>query len=242
MAQNSHVPKFGNWDRENIPYTMYFENARKEKGGGKMINPNDPEQNPEAFIRGSVNHRVEITQNHKRAPRRVEGGGCRDHMEAPQRYDSVSNRKSLDPQKTRHVRSNNSDTGSDRSNSNSDRSQKQSYHRRKRSGQSSNSAEAGNSFSPSPAKPTRSKTGSTHAEEQMNTHRVASIPKFGSWDETDPKSGDGFTIIFDKVKEQKQMGVTNTATITNESVAHSNTRQNHGNSSPKGKMCCCFFP
>lgn len=50
LLQGSHVPKFGNWDGENVPYTAYFENARKSNSkGGKMINPNDPEENPEAF-------------------------------------------------------------------------------------------------------------------------------------------------------------------------------------------------
>lgn len=52
MQQRSHVPKFGNWDGDNVPYTAYFENARKEKAGGIRINPNDPEQNPEAFSNG----------------------------------------------------------------------------------------------------------------------------------------------------------------------------------------------
>lgn len=47
-----HVPKFGNWDGDdNVPYTAYFDSARKDKAGGvMMINPNDPEQNPEAFM------------------------------------------------------------------------------------------------------------------------------------------------------------------------------------------------
>lgn len=35
--------------------------------------------------------------------------------------------------------------------------------------------------------------------------RVASVPKFGAWDETDPRSGEGFTAIFNKVKEEKQI-------------------------------------
>lgn len=52
LNQQSHVPKFGNWDGDNIPYTAYFENARIEKVGGMRINPNDPEENPEAFNLG----------------------------------------------------------------------------------------------------------------------------------------------------------------------------------------------
>lgn len=50
--QRSNVPKFGNWENEdNVPYTVYFEKARKNKGGGggKMTNPNDPNESPEVF-------------------------------------------------------------------------------------------------------------------------------------------------------------------------------------------------
>ena len=39
------MPKFGNWEsEENVPYTAYFEKARKGRGG-KIINPNDPQEN-----------------------------------------------------------------------------------------------------------------------------------------------------------------------------------------------------
>jgi RPM1-interacting protein 4 len=51
QKNGAHVPKFGNWDNDgNVPYTLYFDNARKGKGvGGKPMNPNDPVENPEAF-------------------------------------------------------------------------------------------------------------------------------------------------------------------------------------------------
>lgn len=32
------------------------------------------------------------------------------------------------------------------------------------------------------------------------------MPKFGEWDESDPSSADGFTHIFNKVREEKQVG------------------------------------
>ncbi|XP_047940720.1 RPM1-interacting protein 4-like isoform X2 [Salvia hispanica] len=49
--QRANVPKFGNWENEqnDVSYTVYFDGARKNKGG-KMINPNDPEENPEMFV------------------------------------------------------------------------------------------------------------------------------------------------------------------------------------------------
>ncbi|KAK6124497.1 hypothetical protein DH2020_041750 [Rehmannia glutinosa] len=98
LQQRSHVPKFGNWDGDNVPYTAYFENARKEKTGGARINPNDPEQNPEAF--------------------------------------SIEDRA---------------------------------------------------------------------AKLLRQSYRSVSVPKFGQWDETDPRSAEGFTVIFNKVKEEKQI-------------------------------------
>ncbi|KAJ4798505.1 RPM1-interacting protein 4 [Rhynchospora pubera] len=51
QQQQSLVPKFGNWEEQgNAPYTAYFDNARiNRKSGGKMVNPNDPSENPEAF-------------------------------------------------------------------------------------------------------------------------------------------------------------------------------------------------
>ena len=50
LSQNRpHVPKFGGWDNDNVPYTAFFDNARKERSGMRM-NPNDPEENPEAFM------------------------------------------------------------------------------------------------------------------------------------------------------------------------------------------------
>lgn len=50
-VQGSRVPKFGGWGSgENAPnYTIHFTKAREDKVAGKMINPNDPQQNPHMF-------------------------------------------------------------------------------------------------------------------------------------------------------------------------------------------------
>ncbi|WMV46863.1 hypothetical protein MTR67_040248 [Solanum verrucosum] len=45
-----NVPKFGNWENDdNTPYTVYFDKARQTRGTGKIMNPNDPEENPDMF-------------------------------------------------------------------------------------------------------------------------------------------------------------------------------------------------
>lgn len=38
----------------------------------------------------------------------------------------------------------------------------------------------------------------------LQPDKGAAIPKFGDWNESDPASADGFTHIFDKVREEKQ--------------------------------------
>lgn len=32
------------------------------------------------------------------------------------------------------------------------------------------------------------------------------LPKFGDWDVNDPSSGDGFTVIFNKARDEKKTG------------------------------------
>ena len=36
----------------------------------------------------------------------------------------------------------------------------------------------------------------------------AAVPKFGDWDENNPSSADGYTHIFNKVREERQTGAT----------------------------------
>ena len=39
--------------------------------------------------------------------------------------------------------------------------------------------------------------------EPQNHQKVAAMPKFGEWDEKDPKSGESFTVIFSQLKQEK---------------------------------------
>ncbi|KAL6342763.1 hypothetical protein AAG906_016597 [Vitis piasezkii] len=46
MEQSSNVPKFGNWEsQQDVPYTVYFEKARKHRSGEKL-KPSDTQGNP----------------------------------------------------------------------------------------------------------------------------------------------------------------------------------------------------
>jgi len=54
-------------------------------------------------------------------------------------------------------------------------------------------------------------------------HRAPAIPKFGTWDVTNPNSGEGYTAIFTKIKEERQIKSTN---ITNTPPLHKSNIEN----------------
>ncbi|PIA38131.1 hypothetical protein AQUCO_02800048v1 [Aquilegia coerulea] len=164
--QRSHVPKFGNWENENVPYTAYFENARNEKDkGAKMINPNDPEENPSAFAYGS--HHVvrapsfQVNTDTVTPPVARRKDERHDKEEGSGHHSSGSQKNSLGQQKSRSRTSTNTESGSDVSSS--DRSLLPSNHHRTRSAQKKNLGEGGTSFPP-PSPPSRVRNGSHQSD------------------------------------------------------------------------------
>nr|KAJ0209654.1 hypothetical protein LSAT_V11C400181340 [Lactuca sativa] len=181
--QRSHIPKFGSWDADNVPYTAYFDNARKDKGSGIMINPNDPEENPEAFMAYGGNNDDISNDDIIFADKNMKSGG----------------KKSTTSSKVSSERSSISDLSS----------KQQSYKSDRKKSPNTNTREMTSNFappSPSPA-PNRPRYGYNPADDIVS-HRSASVPMFGAWDEKDPRSGDGFTVIFQKVKEEKHIAAT----------------------------------
>ncbi|XP_059440652.1 RPM1-interacting protein 4-like [Corylus avellana] len=245
MAQNSHVPKFGNWDdNDSIPYTIYFENARKDKGGVKMMNPNDPEENPEAFMCMREGLAVNVNSNNSiSSSEKQQNKGGHSRPPAHPRNNIIT---SSNQQKSGSHRRITSESGSERSGS--DYSLMQPGHRRVRSDmkkkKNTSSDHGSNSFSTSGTRHSTSRertAGSYSSNDHMTAHhKVASVPKFGAWDESDPKSGEGFTVIFNKVKEEKQIAATQFASEPTQSSYYSNAH-GHGRSSSRSKICCCLF-
>ncbi|OWM85590.1 hypothetical protein CDL15_Pgr029013 [Punica granatum] len=187
----SHVPKFGNWDSDNVPYTTFFENARREKTGVKM-NPNDPEENPEAFVFGQGGPAV--------------GWPAVSAFNGPNRDKRSSSEK--------QQRSGASESGSsDRSSSGYSRRQ-QSYDRVQSDHSKKGPSESSKSYSNSVTRGPQHSRQMSGSQPSDDTHRrAASIPKFGAWDEMDPRSGESFTVIFNKVKEEKHNASSNFPTV-----------------------------
>ncbi|KAI8007845.1 Protein NOI4 [Camellia lanceoleosa] len=65
------------------------------------------------------------------------------------------------------------------------------------------------------------------------------LPKFGEWDVNDPASAEGFTVIFNKARDEKKTGG------RPESPAKSDSNLNHGVEPvkpPAKKWFCCVQP
>ncbi|CAA7400597.1 unnamed protein product [Spirodela intermedia] len=48
---SASAPKFGEWGGNDVPYTLYFENARKKKDQGKRLSTTDLQEDPNAFAK-----------------------------------------------------------------------------------------------------------------------------------------------------------------------------------------------
>ncbi|KAI9395606.1 hypothetical protein POPTR_004G002500v4 [Populus trichocarpa] len=166
------------------------------------MNPNDPEENPEAFMyaRGGMEDDVDFAS-----------GAFEGTNSEKQNIEGLKghNAHSMSPSDHRkNARHNNltSESGSEKSSSDHSLLQAQ--------------------------KTGLAVDGSTHPFDHEGHHRAASIPKFGAWDETDPRSGEGFTVIFNRVKEEKQIASTTFPSVPTQPVS----LRNKGNSSSRSKV------
>ncbi|XP_042490021.1 RPM1-interacting protein 4-like isoform X2 [Macadamia integrifolia] len=254
MAQRSHVPKFGNWEsEENVPYTAYFDKASKSRSGAKMINPNDPQENVFSDDKPSVRATAIKTgaepeaavipgaarSKHERRSSREDGDLSRS-TDSPARYDNVVRKTATDSPLHRYADSKR--TGRQSGGSSVEQSPIHSHHHArvsgKGSGVSSPSSERKGSFEHNhglaSATPVRSRLRTTtRADETLD--KGAAVPKFGDWNE-DPSSADGYTHIFNKVREEKQGGSERVPVMPTQS-SYNGHHQNKNNDST---AFCCF--
>ncbi|CAH8383181.1 unnamed protein product [Eruca vesicaria subsp. sativa] len=194
MAERSNVPKFGNWEgEENVPYTAYFEKARKGRApGGRVTNPNDPEYYSDSQSQAPL------------PPSRTK----------PDEVDPV--RRSREQTRSR------------------DESELKLSSNDKRQGRASQN----NSYEKSPLhKNSYDGTGRPKPKPNLRAdespEKVTVVPKFGDWDENNPASADGYTHIFNKVREERSSAAAN--------VSGSSRTPTHPSNSPSNaSKCCCF--
>ncbi|KAJ4868168.1 RPM1-interacting protein 4 [Raphanus sativus] len=202
MAERSNVPKFGNWEgEENVPYTAYFEKARKGRAapGSRVTNPNDPEYNsdsrtkPEEVVDHPVRKSREGTRSREESELKQFGGGGDGSGSSSneKRQGKSSQNNSYDNKSPLHK--NSYDGGAARS-------------------------------KPKP-----------NLRPDESPEKVTVVPKFGDWDENNPASADGYTHIFNKVREERSTGANNVSG-SSRTPTHASSRKSPSSSS----KCCCF--
>ncbi|KEH22625.1 putative RIN4, pathogenic type III effector avirulence factor Avr cleavage [Medicago truncatula] len=242
-TQRSHVPKFGNWEGEDdVPYTVYFDKARKSRPGSKMINPNDPEENPDLVLQNSSSDDVippkprvssenqsekgTVRLTHNDLQKNKEEGDVKHSVNSPARpgghgVGSADSRRRPSRQSTAS-----SEYSVERS----------PLHRQaKTPGRDSPSWEGKSTYDSSHGTPGRSRLRPVNRDDEI-PDKSAAVPKFGEWDESDPASADGYTHIFNKVREEKHVAAGNTpGTPNGRSYV---IRNQPANDKAQG---CCFF-
>lgn len=66
------------------------------------------------------------------------------------------------------------------------------------------------------------------------------MPKFGEWDEKDPSTGEGFTDIFDKVREEKRSGSGSAPTSSSDAGYNRSNQSRKYESSVSPIQTCCY--
>jgi RPM1-interacting protein 4 len=207
MAARSNVPKFGNWEgEENVPYTAYFDKARKVRApGGRTTNPNDPEYYSDSQSQAAPPPPPSRTKPEQEKPvrRSREQMRSREESELKQFGDGGSSNEAGNRRQGRSSHNNSYD--------------KSPLHKNSYDG-------TGRS------KPKPNLRGTDESPE-----KVTVVPKFGDWDENNPSSADGYTHIFNKVREERSSGAN--VTGSSRTPTHPSPRSNPSSNTSK---CCCF--
>ncbi|GMI98644.1 RPM1 interacting protein 4 [Hibiscus trionum] len=242
MAQRSRVPKFGTWESEgNVPYTAYFDKAREGRNGGKIVNPNDPQQSLELHQDYVAPTRAPPASRPKPESDEPIGHGpgrSREEGDLKQYADSNINRRaSADSTPSRYgrgVSSGGAPKRSTRASIGSENSIEKSplHHQARGAGRGSNSM-----ASPAWEGKTSSKMRPS-ARGNESPDKGAAVPKFGDWDEKNPSSADGYTHIFNLVREERNNGGNATP---GERSPYNNTARNRKPTNGRAKGCCFAF-
>ncbi|CAN1767496.1 RPM1-interacting protein 4 [Linum perenne] len=213
QQQRSHVPKFGNWESDdNVPYTAYFDKARKGRTGGKMINPNDPMENPDLLVEQTPSAPPKVRVESEEPPA---GQVRRTHERRRSREDNEFKQQAVG---SPNRRAGSERPGGGRGSGGGSGGGRPARH----------SAGSDNSFEKSPLHP--------HARVSGRPDQSSAVPKFGDWDENNPASADGYTHIFNKVREER-LGGGAAGRSPGGSYGDSSARKHK---SGKSSMSCCF--
>ncbi|KAF7825818.1 RPM1-interacting protein 4 [Senna tora] len=174
-----------------------------------MINPNDPEENPDLDPNNSSSADLPPSKPRADLKEPAGKGSAKSSLELQKSLDSDPNDSFGSPARPggQGVGSTDNRRRPSRQSAGSEYSIERSpLHRQARTpGRDSPSFEGKNPYDSSHGTPGRSRLRPVNRGDET-PDRGAAVPKFGEWDESNPASADGYTHIFNKVREEKQGG------------------------------------
>ncbi|KAI5063088.1 hypothetical protein GOP47_0021635 [Adiantum capillus-veneris] len=228
------VPKFGEWDgSEDLSYSIVFDKVRADKERFMPTLKNDSKD----LSLNQQRHKTPGLIPGKEAPtivRRTMEPGSRGSEQSTSKLSSRHNYRSANDQKTYHVvqgdQSDTSDRGSVYSSSMASSCQQPIVATKDLTAREMIALANGSNFHVShdglhgkvqrvPG-PTRQKhqeylmapkmarsQGCSETSSIADLPEKVNLPKFGDWDVSDAKAGEGFTVIFDRARDEKKSKV-----------------------------------
>ncbi|KAL4286355.1 hypothetical protein AHAS_Ahas19G0077900 [Arachis hypogaea] len=206
----------------------------------KMINPNDPEENPDLSFDNSSSDQLPPVKLRADSEPPSGKGSARSSNELQKSNDDGNPKPFVDSparQAGHGVGSADNRRRPSRQSTGSEYSIERSpLHRQARApGRDSPSWEGKNSYDSSHGTPGRSRLRPANRGDET-PDKGAAVPKFGEWDVSNPASADGYTHIFNKVREERQGGAGVTPGTPNQRPHL--IRNQPSNDKPQ---CCCFW-
>ncbi|XP_022016582.1 RPM1-interacting protein 4 isoform X1 [Helianthus annuus] len=228
LAQRSQVPKFGDWEnQDDVPYTVYFEKAKKGRKSKMTPQISDPSLNNNQSFQAPEEAHISYDESIQSEPEKPKvQDSSRTKHETRVSREEVDLRKSSDSS-SQPRRVSRPSAGSVQSFDNSPMHPR--HHAR---GGNKASVSSESSYGAGSSTPGRRLGPVTRGDE--NVDDGPAIPKFGDWDDNDPASAEGYTEVFNKARHDKHAGGGKSPMITSENTNYFGQRKE------KPKVFGCF--
>ncbi|KAF8715974.1 hypothetical protein HU200_026941 [Digitaria exilis] len=195
---NPGIPAFGDWENTgNTPYTQKFEDARKNKNTGTPAQPNDPRRNPEPTRKSPLQQTAYKTNPQDHGPRNP------PHRSRPetdhQRHSDHQTHRESAPRRHSNAQREGGNASAPRSPYRAaagSASPMQPNNQSKPKNRSTGGVSSEGHGQHTPGR-SRMKPSGFEPEEEV------AVPPFGEWDDANAASGEKYTGIFNRVRDDR---------------------------------------
>ncbi|URE26024.1 RPM1-interacting protein [Musa troglodytarum] len=232
MSQHTHIPKFGNWGSDgDLNYSQFFDKALRERSELNAKKMNHRYDNPDAFDTevptvhgpslGTSPYSIANGVLHLRGEDGIhqlnDSPFHRNSMADKLTLDSLHQTTSGDYQRTGRV--------CDGSDYRVDHSPTHPNYQMKISAYSSSEGSSGGNRAITLSSAGKLRMTGVQYDEIVS--KGSAIPKFGDWDESDPSTADGYSRIFNNVREGKQRVSAEVSQVSSDKTYDKDHESNH---------------